>query len=230
MVIGDFLQPVGNVPEHAFVDGIFKRLNEPQYEEAGNPRSPLRVAVLTVPADAPVGVGTLVRLHTDGEWHILRMYDDGNIQCIRNDPRNPQRCVVSRDSISACLPQEFMVYSAQSTHISPRRWGQTIVGANSLIERQDAPGRASKVLAAEISAAMGITPISGVRDSQLQSIAGNAITNVMANAIAYTSSFLGEKSTNLSNFGVLRARDIVHDTRLPGALLTKCSSKVSLLC
>ena len=65
---------------------------------------------------------------------------------------------------------------------SPRRWGQGHTGATNLILRR--PGLVTRILPIEIARAMGIDRSHGVSDCALQSIAGNAVTNVMADSVA----------------------------------------------
>ena len=77
------------------------------------------------------------------------------------------------------MHKPWPVFHANSTLLSPRRWSQPPTGPNMLIMRPGAE-RASRVLACEAAAAMGLNP-AGIED--LQSAVGNAITDTYADAV-----------------------------------------------
>ena len=177
-----FLEPIERVPEDAVVHGNIRMLATPLQLSVGDPRSPRQVAVLEIEASSPIIVGSVVRIgNRAGQYIVEKFYEDGNVKVLLDDRQRPSRAVVTRTEIVEHCPQSLPVFD-MSTAISPRRWGQGHIGATNLILRK--PGLVTRILPIEIARAMGIDRSHGVSDAALQSIAGNAVTNVMADSVA----------------------------------------------
>ena len=110
----------GRVPPGWLVHGDCPRLDEPRRCKIDDPRSPLVVAELTIPADAPVAPLSHVRLRGSADvWAVLGVHEH-TIDAIRDVREKPTRINVPKEDVVEHLPNVLPVHSADSTLVSPR--------------------------------------------------------------------------------------------------------------
>ena len=175
------LLPAGEVPEGAFPPGEFKRLKTPRRAKDEDPYSPLIVATLTTKPEDKVTEGSRVRIRGSGDpWSVLEI-GQHTVKLMRDDRLNPTTVEVEKIEVSAHLARTVNVHDA-SRLMSPRTFGQDT--PNMIVERPSHPGRASHVLVTEAASAMGVTVDPRLPREQQQRHVGNAIVDVMADAIS----------------------------------------------
>jgi len=178
----DHLVDLASVPQSAYVDGTITVLDTPYRLHPDEPRSPVVAAHLTWQPSDPLRVGSMVRLdRSPAKWIILGLRRQF-IDIIRDSYSEPTRATIPRTAVAEHLFQRFNVFSADSTLMSPRRWSRPPQGPNMLVLRPGT-GRASRVLPREAASAMGVDT-TDMPDTEIQSYVGNAVTKVLADAVA----------------------------------------------
>ena len=119
-----------------------------------------------------------------GAWGVMsvsREIGQHTVKLMRDNRLNPTTVEVEKIEVSEHLARTVNVHDA-SRLMSPRTFGQDT--PNMIVERPSHPGRASHVLVTEAASAMGVTVDPGLPREQQQRHVGNAIVDVMADAIS----------------------------------------------